>query len=596
MFIVTNVDFNLLLPIEPPDEIAESAAKIAIYNFQWSYTTFVLFNSTVAVSSVRLFLRLYKKGQIIGNGSFYPSFAETTRQFVLFGTDLDNIELMLNWMKSHKFDNSGNFIILCLSKTPQECDETRAVNMFWNHKIVNVVFMKQPTNEVTGYTYYPEESCHIHRPAKMDSVPCPNNNTCFGIFPEKMGNLHCCPLIVTTFKQMPYMNITNGIPHGADGDLLLLIAERLNATLKMMTPQIGTGWGSLGVDGVWTGSLADLLDDVANFSMTSAAITLARFSHFQMSNAYYSVNVAWITHPAEKKPASLKLFYPFQTLSQIVLAISLIFVGMCAWFVNSKYWPTHNSEEVSKSNGILFYSWMICMGLPSTKLPAKKEFLYLALIWIWYCFLIRTLYQVCLINSLQGNFYYGEINTIEEAYDANYSFGGGLALKEYFIDYPLVYDNWKNINPSDIVPTLMNLSGKKFVLAMNLETAKSVIKKHNLSVHILPQNIVNSPTVIFFKKFSPVAESINIILRRLVESGLTEKIYKKYASKKTLTSQGNEPITLEHYTGCYAILFVGWAVSSVAFMIELCHSHFIRWKCRVSVKFKKKFHRSKIEI
>ncbi|KAL0832718.1 hypothetical protein ABMA28_000900 [Loxostege sticticalis] len=595
MFIATKFGSNLFLHVESRNKIAESAAQIAIHNFQWSYITLVLFNSTT-INGVDLFLRLYKKGQIIGRDIFYPSFAQKTRQFILFGTDLVNIEQMLDWMQKHQFDNTGRFIVTCQSERPEDCDETKAVDIFWNHKIINVVFMKQtPDEEVNGYTYYhPDENCRSSQPVKIKTLRCTkyNNTTpCLGIFPKKMKNLHWCPIIVSTFKQMPYMSITDeGVPYGADGDLLLLIAEGLNATLKVMTPRRGFGWGNLNADGVWVGSLADVFDDVANFSMTSAAVTLSRFTYFQMSTAYYTSNVVWITRPAEKKPASLKLFYPFQTLSQIALAFSFIFVGLCVWLVNSKYWPWHNStEEASKLSSVIFYSWMICMGLPSTKLPAKKEFICLVLIWIWYCFLIRTFYQVYLINSLQGEFYSDEIDTIEDAYFANYSFGGGPALRDYFIDHPLVYDNWKNLNASDIIPTLINLTEKKFVLATNQATTESIIKEHNLIVHILPQKVINSPSVIFSKKFSPLVEPLNIILRRLLESGFTDKLYKNYATQNTWKSDNpEEPITLEHYTGCYVILVVGWVVSTLIFIIELfytklqkCKYYIIKMKPRL---------------
>lgn len=570
MFVVTKFDLNLFVPLESHDRIAKSAAKIAISNFQWSFTTLLLFNSSM-VSGVDLFLKLYKKTQIVGKGTFYPPFAQRTRQYILFGTDIVNIEQMLHWMSFHQFDNTGNYIVTCQS---QNCNENHAINIFWNYRITKVVFVKLDVKgEVTGYTFFhPDENCQTSKPMKIQ-VCAYEDSSCSGMFPHKLKNLHGCPITVSTFKQVPYMNITNGKPSGADGDLLLLIAKGLNASLKMMTPRIGDGWGRMQANGTWSGSLADLLDDVANFSMTSAAITLTRFSHFQMSIGYFTANVVWITHPADAKPASVRLFQPFETLSQIVLAVSFIFVGLGAWFVNSQYWPYIGikSNDMKKSNdSVIFYSWMICMGLPSTKLPAKPAFVYMTLFWIWYCFLIRTFYQVCLISSLQGDFYYDELNSIEDAYYKNYSFGGGSALKDYYIDYPLVYDNWQNIDTTDIIPTLMNLSQNKFVLAMNLETAKTVIKKNKLWVRIIPQKVINSPTVIFFKKFSPLADSVNIILWRLIEAGFTDKLYKTYATKSGAQyDTSREPITLEHYTGCYMILLLGYAVSTVLFIIEI---------------------------
>lgn len=574
MFVVTTFDLYSFIPDKSQYKLAESAARIATHNFGWA-TTLLLFNSTI-VTGVEIFLELYKNAVLIGNGKFYSPFAQKTRQYILFGTDVLNIHQMLDYMRLHRFDNTGKYIVTCQS---QDCNENEAVDIFWNHKITNVVFIKlTPKQEIVGYSYYHPEDCLHSKPAKTKI--CTNDDaSCYGMFPEKVINLRRCEITVSTFPQIPYMNITTGVPKGADGDILRLIVERLNATLKLMTPRIGEGWGKLERNGTWTGSLRDLLDDYANFSMSSPALTLTRIETFQMSMAYSTINIVWVTHPTEVKPASLKLFYPFTTYSQIALAVSFIFVCVCAWFFNSQYWPFRaNKKRISKSKvSVLFYSWMICMGLPSTKLPTKPVFMSMALIWIWYCFLVRTLYQVYLISSLQGIFYYDELNSIEEAYHKNISFGGGLPLRDYYVHYPLIYDSWKPVNTSNIVSVLGNLS--EFVLAINVETAKSIIKKHKYVVRYLPQSVVNSPTVIFYKKFSPLAKSIDIILFRLVEGGFTDKIFKKYASTNEPVKDVQIPITLEHYTGCYLILVIGWLISIVMFLYELYYCKLHKFRC-----------------
>ncbi|CAG9795207.1 unnamed protein product [Diatraea saccharalis] len=568
-------DLNLFILKEPDtNKLAEAAAKIAFHNFQWRYITLVVFNATL-FGGVERFLTLYDKSYIVGKGLFYTPYAQTTRQYVMFGTDMENIAQMLDWMSLHFFDNTGKFIVICQSKVSRKCDVTEALEIFWMHKMTSIIFLKFEDSKVVGYTsQYINENCTFGKPKK---VICPETSEqpCFAKFPEKFKNLQYCPLVVSTFIQLPFMYIKNGVPRGTDGDFVQLIAERLNATLIMMTPRHGNGWGRLEDNGSWSGSLGDLLDDTAHVSMTSASITLSRFSHFQMSVSYYRSQIAYFMHIAPMKPSSLKLLHPFQVPSQIVIAVTFILLILFIWLANSKYFNKNGlSHRTSSTQDVIFYLWMTYLGLPITKLPKKRAFVILTLSWIWYCYLIRTLYQAYLISSLQGNFYYDDINSLEDAYNANYSFGGGGALRDYYIDDPLIYDNWVVLETDEIIPTLFEIAkGKRFVLAMNTETAKILIKEHKLLLHVLSERLITSPSVLFYKKFSPLAKATDIVLQRLVETGFAKKCYKDNAEPISIKRDDNknEPIKLEHYTGCYVILIAAWLTSVLAFFIEICY-------------------------
>ncbi|CAH2071449.1 unnamed protein product, partial [Iphiclides podalirius] len=336
------------------------------------------------------------------------------------------------------------------------------------------------------------------------------------------------------------MKITDGVPSGADGDLLRLIAEKLNASLKLITPHRGFGWGKLEEDGTWSGSLADVYYDLANLSMTSASITLSRFTHFQMSMDYNTVKVVWVTHPSTLESPSLKLFRPFDFEVRIALAVSFLLVIVLTMFIRRNCWnAVLGSLNVPRPRrSLVFYSWEVCMGMPSNKLPTKLAFLYVVLFWIWYCFLIRTFYTVFLIKALKTNVYCSDLLKIEDAIAANYGIGGGLALKDYYIDEPTIYNRWINFESNEIFAAMLNLSeGQKYVIAINYETSKIFQRNHSLDLHILPQRVISSPTVIFFKKFSPLADSINSVLTQLVETGFTSKLYKNYTKSKFTNRQ-----------------------------------------------------------
>ncbi|XP_013164445.1 PREDICTED: uncharacterized protein LOC106115563 [Papilio xuthus] len=571
--------YKLLMPsnFSAFENLAKSAAVIALNNFEWRFTTFVFYNMTI-LYGIDYFVKKYKKTLILSNGHFYPRFAENIHQYILFDTNLTNIAQMLKWMDKRRFDNTGKYIIICLSNN--DCDEAEAVNIFWNYKIVNVVLLKtgQSTNETDVFSYFNEKyDCKSVRPIKLDnwhSCLFINDEKCIEMFPLKLRNLQSCPITVSTFKQKPYMTITNGVPSGADGDLLILIAEKLNASLVLRTPHRGFGWGKLEDDGTWSGSLADVYYNLANFSMTSASITLSRFSQFQMSMDYNTVSVVWVTHPSDLESPSLKLMRPFNFEVRIALAVSFIVIVILAIFVKSKCSECvfRATKTIRPRRSLVFYSWELCMGLPSTKLPKNSAFLYVVLFWIWYCFLVRTIYTVFLIKALKTNKYRSDLLTIEDAIAANYEIGGGPALKDYYIDEPTIYNRWINLESNEIFPTMLNISnGQKFVVGVNTETFKLFQRNLSVDLHKLPQKVISSPTVIFFNKFSPLVAPMNTILTQLIEAGFTSKLYKNYTkSKYTSRSSGKKKaINLVHYTGCYAILIGGWIMSLIFFILEL---------------------------
>ncbi|CAH0718489.1 unnamed protein product, partial [Brenthis ino] len=532
--------------------LAKSAAKIASYNFTWQYVTLLLMNSTL-FCGINSFLEYYNKTTVIATENLIPHLNEHSRQFVLFGNNLRSILDLVLWISYHEYDSTGKFIIICQSILKKDCDEIEAVNIFWNYKIVNIIYINYKQNYgAMGYSYDYGKNCQNGPPVLLknwDNCINTDRNYCRKKYPIKLQNLHGCPVIVSTFMQKPYMNFSSGVPTGADGDLLNIIIEALNARLILMTPWRGDGWGNLDQNGTWVGSLGDLYYDLANFSMTSASITQTRHRDFHISKFYYTVNVGWVTHPPEKEMSSYKLLRPYKVDVRIAILISFGIVICIVLFLKTKICALiFKKFSFGRSpTSVLFLSWEICMGQPTLILSSKMALSYLVIIWIWYCFLMRTFYQVHLINCLKNDVYLADLTSIEDAIKENYPYGGGTALKDYYIDQPLVYYNWKQKYSSQYEEIMLNLTkGMKFLLAMNLATAKEFLKKPGRKLHILPQTIVSCPSVIFFKKFSPFTKPINRILDRLVEFGWPNMLFRNYTTTVIQNAEDEDkPITLK---------------------------------------------------
>ncbi|XP_039761790.1 uncharacterized protein LOC120634953 [Pararge aegeria] len=558
--------------------MAKSAAKIAFYNFKWQFVTLVLFNTTL-MCGVNTFLRSYSKNAVVADDSYIPVSSQHTRQFVLFANNLDGIKNLLAWLELHTYDTTARYMIICQSRSTGNCDETNALEVLWQRRIVNVIFINDVFNNgSSGYYYQYGDKCKNSPPIKVSNwdscVGTNESRYCAGKFLIPLQNMYECPIIVSTFWQPPFMYINDGVPSGADGDLLRIIIDALNATLVLMEPSRGSGWGNLDDNGSWVGSLGDLYYDLANFSMVSASITQARYDAFELSSFYFTTNIVWITHPPIPEPSSFKLLRPFKPDARIALGLSFVFVVILALIFKTNF-CTSVFESINSCrlpDSVIFLAWKMCMGQAITIIPLKMTVLYLILFWIWYCFLVRTFYQVHLINSLKTEVYSSEFSSIEDAIAAGYSFGGGPALQEYYVDSPSVYDKWEDIDISGYKTLMSNLSqGMKFVLAVNLASVKIFLKTPGRKLHILPQQVICSPIGIFLKKSSPFTIIINRILKRLFEYGIPQMIFKNYTASDLTdkSTEENKPIKLIYCTGCYIILSIGWIASFILFIIEL---------------------------
>nr|XP_004924057.2 uncharacterized protein LOC101735593 [Bombyx mori] len=559
---------------ENSNEITTAALNIALHNFKWRILTYVFFNATF-LCNLNIFLKTYNKGVVVGNGLVEPRIDGKIQQLVLFCDDIVGITLALNSLPN-QFDETGKVIVICQSPISWKCSAEEAMRSFWSVKITNVVFLKKDVF-VMAYTYMPvyNEQCEISDPIPLFGLkPCIINATKCGVFDKKLDNLNKCKIVVSTLIRRPFMIINNGIPEGADGDLLLLIMERLNATLEVIIPGDHNYWGKLDSNGTWSGSLGDVYYGAADISMTSAALTASIISYFKISIPYRSTNVVWISHPPKALSPALKLLHPFKPSTQIALGIIFFIVIACVLFVSSKkMWLLccRRVRTTKKKTSLLFNTWMICIGVPIAHLPSTSTFLSLIVLWIWYCFLIRTFYQVWLINSLQGKFYLDGFEKIDEAIEAGYDIGGGIFLKEYFVDYPYIYNNWKETVSLNV--TLHEISeGSNFIAATIYDLAKSLTNFEKINVHFLAEKVVVSPSVLFFNKNSPLVAPINELLQQLTESGFVEKISRNYFTHNVVKNptQIREPIDIENYTGCYMVLLGGWIISILCCMAEIC--------------------------
>ncbi|XP_063824551.1 uncharacterized protein LOC135074179 [Ostrinia nubilalis] len=582
---------DLVGELEDPEAIVKIgtiAAKVAFYNFEWRFVTLVMFNTmlNIGVDRPDPFLRGYNQTVYLKLGKFIPKHRIHVPQFVIFGQETTEISETLQWLIQNRYDNTAMFLIIC-SSASYKCDEHDIFNTFSRLYMPNVIYLK-PTeygSEPLVFTYFPvlPGNCRNNKPILIELSNC-NNDVCFkNLYPEKYSNMHKCAFIVSTLEQPPFTHLTNGtngtlVLSGADGDIIKLLSEILNATLVIRTAE-SNEWGYY-KDHNWTGSLGDVFNKRAHVSLCAAPLTPQINGNFQISFTYASIDIVWATRLPALSPSYEKLFYPLKVESRIALFCIFVVIILMNFFMNTKLWEDirHILSIGSTHFSLFFYSWAVFLGMPLVRLPSKVTLRVIILSWIWFCYIIRTAYQAALVSSMKVLLYEDYLQNFDEVLKKNYPFGGLQSLCDYYSEDETVFEKWDIVQFGEsqlILDELLN-GASDFVIAVNKEFMVHSMMRYNGTkrLQILPEKIVNSPAVLYFKKFAPLRASVSHILSKIVEGGIIDMIYSHYLDRGDYLFhheelQGDEPLNLSHVSSSMIILVIGWKLSILYFVVEI---------------------------
>lgn len=155
----------------------------------------------------------------------------------------------LNFFKnlpSSTFEYQGYYIIVLTTYTEDQYSVMSSIFEFlWNEYIINLNVIWKPLlneNEAYMYTYFPFTNFYCGK-----TYPVQLNQYSFGrwlnagksIFPNKMSNLHKCPLTAAVVPTGPFMKLTSGangtvLIDGIDGTVVKALSQLMNFTLKVI--------------------------------------------------------------------------------------------------------------------------------------------------------------------------------------------------------------------------------------------------------------------------------------------------------------------------------------------------------------------------
>ncbi|XP_030041301.1 uncharacterized protein LOC115456398 [Manduca sexta] len=551
------------------------AAKIAYNNFEWRYTTLILFNTMQ--SFIQAFFMTYKRPVVIKLSQGTPVKFINIKQYVIFGETSADIIRIMRWLDGSEYDRTGRYIIICSSKNVLQCDKNQIFKKLSKLHISNVVALKTAKNgEAAAYSYdvIKPGICYNSEPDRIEVMLNCQNDSCFSnLYPDKFNNIHLCPWLVSAIEEPPYMMYLNkSAPSGFDGDILKMIADNLNATLNIKTPN-ELEWGRY-VNYSWTGSFGDIINNRVDAAICTSPYNPYIHDNFQTSRIYYYNDIVWAARVPSLTPPWEKLLHPLGNLLWIILLLIFIGIVLANNCLKTIIWK----KSCIQRNFVL-HSWLLFLGMPIHKLPSKKAYLIIIYTWVWFCFIIRYAYQAALFDALSYRSYRQHFKTCNEVFQ--YPYGGASSLREHYRLEHDVYEKWINLDMNEIYRILDEIldGTTEFIIAGKVDMIKNHVKYYNGTkiLQIVPQTIVRIPSVIYFRKDSPFIAPVDRILSTLSETGFIEIAYRKHLSifskwrKPGLASAQpfHNALSVEYFAGTFIVLSVGWIVSLSVFAIEV---------------------------
>ena len=576
VFILFAIVFpNVVTCLEQPDDVIQCAIEVANHNFYYRQSTVILYQD-VDDKLVTDFLKAYQGTVVIESRG-----ADPAKQVVIIVENYQSFMRLLGTLKPdlrgrNLFNGGAKFLILINSRH-KKLDHI--ISILWSYYVTDVVIItKDKRGKVALYTYYPYKNhlnCQNTEPFLIDYwKPDMSLND---MYPDKMSNMHECPLYISTNKIYHQGGIDKKIPL----QIIKKAIVRLLRDIMNFTP-ILTARDYVSIDSDraknWSDSLNDVISGYANISTCTIPLGVDRLGLLDYSIPYFRIRIAWLAPPVAPGPMWWRLLSPlngYLWLILLVVTFLVISLPFLLKFKRTKRFCNRYFKNFDKVQGAPFRVWGAMLGQTIRVAPIRFRDFYIVGLWLWFTFVVRNAYQSVLIGALKTDTLTGNFANLKETLDNGYKFGGRAGIYAHFEFDDLIRDGFEiipEVKFDDVFCDILD-GKKKFVLATSLEYAfaycASQGKKENECGHILPDSILTVPLVVWMRMYSPFVRPLVTWLPRMIEAGLLEKeADMKTTYAPTITSEPS-PLTQHQTLSCFLCLGFGCVISLVVFLLEI---------------------------
>lgn len=336
-----------------------------------------------------------------------------------------------NMLSKENFDYRGYYTIIFIHHS---IDLKSLFNLAWNISLTNFNAVVKLNKTWEFFTYFPfsENICGNSNPFKVNLSMT---------FPNKITNLHQCPISFPKFSYYPGLIIEDGKSgmkvSGIDGDIMNELKGVLNFTMKVLQMRREEDrWGALYENGSSKGAVGMVINREVDLTLGFMVLTALRTKYMDATYSFTSWPFVLIVPPGAEVSSFQKLFRPFSVIVWCLLSFSFLcgfififIIRRCnnAWLIKQIFGHVNHVSYLNMMN--IFFGGTLHI------LPSNNVSRMLIATFILYCIVMRNLYQGSLFKFLQSDDRQRPVMTVDEM----------LEKKFTFYIYPVYHEHTKHL-------------------------------------------------------------------------------------------------------------------------------------------------------
>ncbi|XP_050067590.1 uncharacterized protein LOC126556365 [Anopheles maculipalpis] len=536
-----------------------------------------------------------------------PLVRQRRKHAILLGEDVDAFEQLLANFSTTVNDYSGRYLLVLTSTInlqQQHTEWNRLFGLLWSRHIVHVNVLLVTVNaRVQVYTYDPYSPNHCGQPlvklvmdfaysggaggrASYNDIRRQRN-----LYPRRrLTSLYNCTLQVGTFEAKPYTFLerkADGYSElgGFEGDMLRLLAHRLQFRVNVTEPSQQMQWGVIGPPGNSTGTMQLVQDELVDLVIACMALDVTRAMYLKPGWTHYTSRILFAVPQGRPYSAFEKLFRPFRNYIWTALGAMLggvmMVVAVLSCGKRARSWRSivYGSSVRMPLLGALYLLW----GGTVVTVPRRSFARSLLVLWLGFTFVLRTLYQGSLYLYLQRSATYPPLATIEEVHRSMLRYHMVNIAMRFFVDRPEIKRRTCFIPPGldtlgEQVAGMATRSDRVVVCPQDMVAYNNKLNRalgHGQSVQVTRESITLFPLTIYYPKKSFLTQLFDREVRHIVQSGLMDFWVRNYGDYGFETNRrepqnSGEPhkFTVQHLIGAYQLLIGSYLLATVVFLLE----------------------------
>lgn len=433
----------------------------------------------------------------------------------------------------HTSRSSHCIYLLSLEKATEE-EVKMLIFTFWSHKLFDVTVYVNGTN-YQSVLMECQKNTIIVKNRKCTSNLLNNS---------RLGRNHC-PLKINWVTKEPYF-IDRVPTNGMEYFLLQLVGHYMQKNIQWLKEE----YKGQNVNGTWTGALGNIQDLAGGGFIMTEYIN----NEFMQTYPHHYDSYRWYAPIPNPK----KFFDDFSILSFFVHV--LFFIYICTYF------------SIMSKNDRLFSTPLLCalnvfrlgIGQPIRKTPKSTRMRILCITWVVFQMHVTVLYSGDLTQKLVTHSEPGDVQR-------------DLA-KIVCITANMPRPNLKEAtihNKCNLSEMAYNMTHyKTSTVLAGEEQMNFVIKRERLPIQKEEPRYLTRYNTFILPKKSKYYDVVNIILQRIFESGIYNKIRQhilfQYMKEEIQLPQNEVDLTL-----FYVVVLTGWCISSLVFVGEIIIYNFL---------------------